>query len=290
MLFINILFILSFCLRINGFSPSELSGSKISGASFSSDALREEDLDDDECFEPLQIPCEINGYIIPAIIDTGAQVTVMSESCARRCHVSNMIDARFSGQAIGIGASDILGRINELSMRVGPISYHNKVSILRDMPKSVDLILGLDFLQRFKSEVNLDERILKLKVRGRTVRVSFISNHNGPLKNLKNLSSIGSSNDSDSDDEILIENEESSDDDLSDSMSEDEYGFNRMQDANHKMQDTNKKPLWSNMKTKLQEKEASRISKSRVIDYDADEDSENDDLSDIMHRVSMEGV
>lgn len=35
--------------------------------------VREEDMmiTDDECFEPLQIPCEINGYVIPAIIDTG---------------------------------------------------------------------------------------------------------------------------------------------------------------------------------------------------------------------------
>jgi hypothetical protein len=35
--------------------------------------VKEEDMmiTDDECFEPLQINCEINGYVIPAIIDTG---------------------------------------------------------------------------------------------------------------------------------------------------------------------------------------------------------------------------
>lgn len=134
----------------------------------------EMDFSDDECFhfEPLQILCEVNGFIIPAIVDTGAQVTVMSESCARRCRVANQIDGRFSGKAVGIGSSDILGRINQLGMRVGPISYHSKVSILRQ--SRVDLIIGLDFLRRFGAEISLERRLLKLNVRGETVRIPFI--------------------------------------------------------------------------------------------------------------------
>ena len=144
----------------------------------------EVDFSDDESFyfEPLQIPCEINGFIIPAIVDTGAQVTVMSESCAKRCHISNLIDGRFSGKAVGIGSSDILGRINELSMRVGPISYHNKVSILRQ--SRVDLIIGLDFLRRFGAEINLEKRMLKLRVRGKVVRIPFIADHKDYLNSL----------------------------------------------------------------------------------------------------------
>jgi hypothetical protein len=31
-------------------------------------------------FEPLQIMCEINGYMVPAIVDTGAEISVMSTS------------------------------------------------------------------------------------------------------------------------------------------------------------------------------------------------------------------
>jgi DNA damage-inducible protein 1 len=55
--------------------------------------------------------CEVNGFLVPAIIDTGAQITVMSASCAKRCRISNKIDARFSGRAVGVGSSDIIGRI-----------------------------------------------------------------------------------------------------------------------------------------------------------------------------------
>lgn len=91
-----------------------------------------------------------------------------------------MIDDRFAGKAVGIGSSDILGRIGDLSMRVGPLSYHNQVAILRE--SRVDLIIGLDFLRRFKAEINLDQRILKLRVRDKTIRMPFISTENSQLK------------------------------------------------------------------------------------------------------------
>ena len=175
--------------------------------SLSSPEQMEADFSDDECFpfEPLQIQCEINGYLIPAIVDTGAQVTVMSESCARRCRVANQIDGRFSGKAVGIGSSDILGRINQLLMRVGPISYHNKVSILRQ--SRVDLIVGLDFLRRFSAEINLDQRILKLNVRGRTVRIPFIYENKSYLEQSYNKRSSLSESDTYNDDDEYKEEE-----------------------------------------------------------------------------------
>jgi hypothetical protein len=128
----------------------------------------------EDAFEPLQIPFEINGYVVPAIIDTGAQVTVMSAACARRCRVSNLVDSRMAGKAVGIGSSDIVGCIGHLPMRVGPISYHSKVAILRD--SRVDLIIGLDFLKRFKCDVIIDEGILRLRVRDKVIRLPFMKN------------------------------------------------------------------------------------------------------------------
>ena len=141
---------------------------------------------DIDVFEPLRIPCEINGFTIPAIIDTGAQITVMSAACAKRCGIAGLIDDRFPGKAIGVGSSDILGRIDELSMRVGPLSYHNRVAILRE--SRVDLIIGLDFLRRFKAEINLDQRLMKLRVREKTIRMPFITSENSQLKTFMDAS------------------------------------------------------------------------------------------------------
>ena len=214
--------------------------------SLSSPEQMEADFSDDECFpfEPLQIQCEINGYLIPAIVDTGAQVTVMSESCARRCRVANQIDGRFSGKAVGIGSSDILGRINQLLMRVGPISYHNKVSILRQ--SRVDLIVGLDFLRRFSAEINLDQRILKLNVRGRTVRIPFIYESKSYLEQSYNKRNSLSDSDTYNDDDECKEEEENEE--------EEEHGDRSSADHDNKNIEKKKNfSLGSNMPHKHRE-------------------------------------
>jgi len=153
------------------------SGDKKVTASHGEDTVTAEKVlkDKDEAFAPLQVLVEVNGFMVPAIIDTGAQITVMSASCAKRCHISGSIDTRFSGRAVGVGSSDILGRIDGLGMRVGPVSFDGKVSILREA--RVDFLIGLDTLKRFQAEVNLKEHVLKLQVRDRQYRVPLLHKH-----------------------------------------------------------------------------------------------------------------
>ena len=124
-------------------------------------------------FEPIQVMCEINGYLIPAMIDTGAEITVMSSSCARKCSLSRAIDPRHSGKVIGVGHSDIIGGIDGLSMRIGPLNFQNRVSILRD--SRCDLLIGLDVLERFKCEISLKDRSLRFNVKGNQVRIPIIN-------------------------------------------------------------------------------------------------------------------
>jgi len=123
-------------------------------------------------FQPLQVLCEVNGFTVPAIIDTGAEITIMSASCAKRCRISSAIDTRFSGRAVGVGSSDILGRIDGLGMRIGPVSFDGRVAVLRE--SRVDFLIGLDFLRRFECEVSLKENIVKLTVRGKVYKVPLL--------------------------------------------------------------------------------------------------------------------
>lgn len=124
-------------------------------------------------FEPLQVMCEVNGYLVPAIIDTGAQITIMSSACAKRCRVSSNIDTRYAGRAIGIGSSDIIGRINGLDMRIGPVNFKNEVSILREA--RVDFLIGMDFLKRFKCDVSFNDHCLRLRVKDKRFKVPLVS-------------------------------------------------------------------------------------------------------------------
>ena len=57
----------------------------------------------------LFVRCEINHQEIMALVDTGAQTTIMSEACARRVGLLHLVDKRFSGVAKGVGQSNILG-------------------------------------------------------------------------------------------------------------------------------------------------------------------------------------
>lgn len=125
-------------------------------------------------FEPVQVMCEVNGKMVPAIVDTGAEISVMSTSCARRCGLWQAIDTQHSGRAIGVGTSDIVGGIEGLGIRIGPLSFQNKISILRNSNHRCDFIIGLDILKRFNCDILLRERVVKMYVRGNEVRIPLV--------------------------------------------------------------------------------------------------------------------
>lgn len=60
----------------------------------------------------LYINTKINGVPIKVFVDCGAQMTIISSNCARRCNLMHMLDERFHGIAQGVGTQKILGRIH----------------------------------------------------------------------------------------------------------------------------------------------------------------------------------
>ncbi len=153
------------------------------------------EVDENSSFEPIQVICEINGFLVPAIIDTGAQISVMSSSCAQRCRISQLMDSRYGGKAIGMGSTDILGRIDSLNLRVGPVKFDMKLSVLRQ--SRVDFILGLDFLRRFRCSISMDsnDEILTMHVRDKLLKIPLLckSQREGltPFEDLNSLTSSG---------------------------------------------------------------------------------------------------
>jgi DNA damage-inducible protein 1 len=67
----------------------------------------------------LYIPLEINKHKLTALVDTGAQMTIISEDIAKKCGVFNLCDTRYHGTAKGVGTSKILGVIHAAEIKIG---------------------------------------------------------------------------------------------------------------------------------------------------------------------------
>ena len=54
----------------------------------------------------LYVQCEVNRCAVKALVDTGAEATIMSWECAARCGVVRLVDERFAGVARGVGGCE----------------------------------------------------------------------------------------------------------------------------------------------------------------------------------------
>lgn len=74
-----------------------------------------------ETFLPVHmlfINIEINKNNVVALVDTGAQSTIISEDLAKKCGVFNLCDTRYSGIAKGVGTSKIIGVIHAAQLKI----------------------------------------------------------------------------------------------------------------------------------------------------------------------------
>lgn len=119
----------------------------------------------------LYIRMEINGRPVKAFVDSGAQVSIMSEACAQRCQLSHLIDKRFTGTAKGVGGMQkFVGKIHSCQVKVEDHYFPCNFDVMAD--REMDLLLGLNILKRHQCNLNLKANMLEM---GDGTKTPFLS-------------------------------------------------------------------------------------------------------------------
>jgi len=110
----------------------------------------------------LYFQCSINGQNLEAFVDTGAQMSIMSEACAIKCGLNDLIDYRYKGEARGVGSQTILGKIWLVDIDID--NYDKSIpcsfTILKEI--HIDMIFGLDMLSSHRANINLGKRQIEI--------------------------------------------------------------------------------------------------------------------------------
>lgn len=95
----------------------------------------------------LYVNMEVNGIAVKSFIDSGAQMTIMTQEFAERCGLTRLIDSRFQGMAVGVGSSKIIGKIHQAPLKVGGHHIASSITVL-EQKVGPPFIFGLDNLRR----------------------------------------------------------------------------------------------------------------------------------------------
>lgn len=110
----------------------------------------------------LFVDAVINGLKIKVFVDSGAQASLISRSCAQRCGLARLVDDRFKGLAVGVGQASTLGRIHSTHISFCADKQVVLVCslVVMDMPDGVEMLLGLDMLKRHQMVIDLSKNAL----------------------------------------------------------------------------------------------------------------------------------
>jgi len=136
----------------------------------------DEDWKDASNMKALYVLCEIAAHEVEILVDTGAEMSVISESLARQLNLLGRLDRRYQGTARGVGSATILGKVFDVPAKLGQVEFELNLSVLQT--NSCELILGLDLMRHFQCLVDLQRNCLIFGGSG-GIEVPFLASKRG---------------------------------------------------------------------------------------------------------------
>jgi len=119
----------------------------------------------------LFIHLEINKKKIIALVDTGAQSTIMSKELVEKCDLMNLVDTRYSGIAQGVGTSKIIGTIHAAQLKIKDKFLMCKITVIEN--PTIGFIFGLDNMRTYRCNIDLGQNALIFPDSG--IKTEFLS-------------------------------------------------------------------------------------------------------------------
>lgn len=102
----------------------------------------------------LYIKLTIKGHEAYALVDSGAQLTIIHPDLAEKFGILNLVDKRFASMTVGVGSQQSQGRIHSVPVSLGDTNVELPCSFTV-LETHVGILFGLDMLRRHKCNIDL---------------------------------------------------------------------------------------------------------------------------------------
>ena len=104
----------------------------------------------------------INGISIPAMIDTGAQNSIISLKYCMRLNLENQIDYNYKSSFQGVGTMSSIGTIHLVYMTIGNIQCPVTLNVFDNKSPLDHLLIGIGTLRSLRLKLNFQENVVEI--------------------------------------------------------------------------------------------------------------------------------
>lgn len=121
----------------------------------------------------LRVRLTVHGVDCVGMVDTGAQMTIISKRTATKCGIMRLVDTRESGIATGVGTGKIVGKVHAVDIKLGGEGITASFTVMEK--DDMEFLIGLDLLRRFGAIVDLPRNVLVLNLGSKKIEVPFLT-------------------------------------------------------------------------------------------------------------------